>query len=187
MAVLFWFQTKSILGQYYTENNQNESLIVDKKVRSLSMDSYLDNISAATFTFQQDSNVEFQITVKNNGTNDLSAINVRDILPHHLALIFYPGTINGDEIDWTIDKLSPNESKVFIIRAKINIDSHPTGKQVNKVTASSTNLSDTDTATYFIGQPIVPVTGDDSLPLKSVIMVTFIGSGLVLRKIARGY
>ncbi|MCL4383987.1 DUF11 domain-containing protein [Patescibacteria group bacterium] len=181
------FSTKAALAQYYAISPQNASLMVEKKVRSLSMDQYYHNIAASTYTFQEDSLIEFQILVKNNGNVDVNNINVRDFLPHHLSLLFYPGSLNGQEIDWNIDHLSPNESKVFVIRAKVKIDANPIGKQINKATATSNNLSDTDTATYYIGKPTVPVTGDDSLLIKSVVMITFIGSGVTLRKLARGY
>jgi uncharacterized repeat protein (TIGR01451 family) len=89
-------------------------LSIDKKVRDINWNYYLDNISTATKVFNNGEIVEFKIKVTNTGTTNMRNIKVRSITPF-LKLIFYPGTYDStnNKVDWTMMSLMPVMIKYF--------------------------------------------------------------------------
>lgn len=186
--ILAFFVPGSVLGQSYSQGESKLGLSIDKKVRSSTMDQFYDNIAASKYLFHEGSIIEFQIKIENTGNIALENVKVKDFLPHHLSLQFYPGSINNGNLDWTIDKLAPGEVKSYLIRALIKIEpTYALGQQINKSSATVNSLSDTDTSIYYIGKPVVPVTGDTSAVIKLVVVISTIAGGIYLRKYARGY
>lgn len=183
-----------VSAQYYSQSNVNKSISVDKKVRNVNDSQYVDNISADKEVFADDDLVEFKITVLNNGNETLTNVNVGDSLPTNLSLIFYPGTLDktNNSLKWSIDSLKPQESKDFLIRAKmVNISTLLSGESTKKLTnfveAKANDVSDKDTASIFVGLKTSPKTGDNSLALKTVGVLSILVSCVYLRKYARGY
>lgn len=176
------------IAQYYSQNGNVNSIVVDKKVRSVSMDKYFDNISASTYTFREGTVAEFQVNVENTGNTNLYNVEVKDLLPSHLALVFYPGKADNNVLTWNIDKLAAGEKKTYVIRATIKLESNKSiGKQINRATATSGSLQDSDTATYYVAKAVTPVTGSSNLIVITMALSLSIGGGLGLRKLARGY
>ena len=160
MAVLFLSLFSPTKAFGYDDSNSTKTISIDKKVRSIGDTQYYDNIESSSKTFYENDVIEFQINVKNTSDKTLNNINVKDILPKYLSLIFYPGTFNADQyiVEWTIDTLASNESKSYLIRAKINNSTslNVLTKQTNKAETGVDGKYDSDNASYFIGKVSVP-------------------------------
>lgn len=190
MAILFLslFSPTRAYG-YSTEDSKKIS--IDKKVRDVGSTQYYDNIEASNKTFFEKDVVEFQINVKNVSTEVMYNVNVKDMLPKYLSLIFYPGKFDSDQyiVEWNIDKLEAGETKTYLIRAKIDNSSklNLVTKQTNKAEACGAGQCDADTASYFIGKISVPATGASDILIKTAAVFSAVGLGFWFRKKARGY
>ena len=191
MAILFLSLFNPTKAFGYNDGDRAQTISVDKKVRSIDDSQYYDNIESSKKTFYENDVVEFQIKVENIGTEVMYNINVKDMLPKYLSLIFNPGTFNDDQdiVEWNIDKLEAGESKTYLIRAKINDSSklNVLTKQTNKAEACGAGQCDTDNASYYIGKVTVPATGAQDIILKTVLVASVAGLGFCFRKKARGY
>ena len=192
MAVLFLslLNPSKVNAQYYSTENKKE-ISIDKKVRSIGDTQYSDNIEASRKTFYEKDVIEFQIKIENIGNQRLDTVKVKDTLPKYLGLIFYPGSFNekDNSVEWNIDRLEPGESRIYLIRARIQ-DSTKLSiltKQTNSVETKADTLGDSDTASYYIGNTIVPDTGAADVAVKTLLIVSIAASGFYFRKLARGY
>jgi hypothetical protein len=74
MAVLAMFSLFTLLtpaivrADIYSNTDNRKTLSIDKKVRSLKWDYYLDNVSSSTKIFRNGEIIEFKIKVTNTGT-----------------------------------------------------------------------------------------------------------------------
>ncbi len=191
MAILFLSLFNPSRAYGYNDTQVEGKLSVDKKLRSIYDDQYVDNIESSQKTFFEKDVVEFQINIKNIWTETVYNINVKDILPKHLSLIFYPGKFDNDQyiVEWDIDRLEAGETKTFLIRAKVN-DSEKLNvltKETNKAEACGGGTCNADYASYFIGKVSVPATGASDIILKTGLVASATGLGFWLRKKARGY
>ena len=184
----------------YSNEDNRKTLSVDKKLRSIWDSEYVDNISSSTRVFAEDGVIEFKVKITNTGTTNMKNIKVTDQLPPFLSLIFFPGTYDStnNKVTWTIDELNAGHSQEFLIRAKVDKSEnvHTITKETNVVTASVDGINEKDDAIYYIGnvgstttdnQVIVPETGNASLILETIGVVTAGISGLALRKKIRGF
>jgi len=188
------FSSKAVLAQNYSQNSGGPSIVVDKKVRPISDTNFYDNINPNVKVFNNGDQIEFKITVSNNSNQVLYNIELKDILPKYLSLLFYPGVFNKtDNVVFTdIDQLNIGESRDYFIRA--NVSNVPTTTlamlnvlQINKACASNNLVSDCDQAEYFISAKNVPATGADDLGIKTAMVLLVSISAVGLRKLARGY
>lgn len=192
IAILFLslFNPTRAFG-YYNSTDSAQIISVDKKVRSIGDTQYYDNIEASNKTFYEKDVIEFQIKIENIRTEVIYNINVKDILPKYLSLIFYPGTFDDDQyiVEWNIDKLEAGESKTYLIRATINNSSklNALTKETNKAEACGGGKCDVDNASYFIGKASIPATGVSDIVLKTGLVASIAGLGFWFRKKARGY
>lgn len=193
-VVMVWLSagmTMPALASSYSSDNK-KTISIDKKIRSIHDSEYKDNISSSDKVFYEEDVLEFKITVENTGDGVLKNINVTDMLPSFLTLVFNPGEFDStnNKIKWTIDELKAGESKDFLIRAKIdNSEGVKTlTKETNVAEVSVDELGDRDDASYYIGDGVsIPNTGDTSLIIKTVLVLSLIGGGVMVRKYARGY
>lgn len=176
---------------YGYNDNQIKRISVDKKIRDIGSTQYFDNIESSNKTFFEEDIVEFQVNVKNVSPEVMYNINVKDFLPKYLSLIFYPGKFDNDQsiIEWNIDKLNADESKTYLIRAKVNNSAklNMRTKQTNKAEACGAGQCDNDNASYFIGKIGIPATGASDIILKTGLVASIAGLGFLFRKKARGY
>ena len=73
-----------------------------------------------------------------------------------------------------------------MLRAKVATDS-AVSSQTNVATVRNNNVSDRDTATFYITKKTTPKTGSSDLLIQSVGVVTMALGALGIRKRARGY
>jgi len=191
MAILFLSLFNPTKAFGYNDTDNTKVISIDKKVRSTDDSQYYDNIESSKKTFYENDVVEFQIEVKNIGTQVVYNINVKDMLPKYLSLVFNPGKFDSDQniVEWNIDKLEANESKNYLIRAKINNSTklNVSTKQTNKAEACGAGQCDVDTASYFIGKVTVPATGASDIVIKTILVALLAIGGFSLRKFVREY
>jgi len=191
IAILFFSLFSPFKAYGYGTTEVKNKISIDKKIRSVGDTQYFDNIEASKKTFFEKDVVEFQIRIENISTEIVYNINVKDILPKYLTLIFYPGKFDSDQyiVEWDIDKLAAGESKTYLIRAKINDSNKLNGltKQSNKAEACGGGSCNVDYASYFIGKTTVPATGAADIALKTILVISTAATGFYFRKLARGY
>lgn len=178
-----------VWAQYQGEIGKEE-ILVDKKIREFKNNEIADNFDKSQKVFLEGETVEFLVRVENNSTEVKSKIEVTDLLPNYLKLIFYPGTYNKDKntVEWEIESLGAGESKTFNIRALIDgVPNYITVNNPKQLTNVARVEDDTDRASYFVASKSVPVTGDVDLMVKTGVTLGLVVSGWYLRKFARGY
>lgn len=190
MAILFLSLFSSTKAYGYNDN-QPQRISVDKKVRDIGSTQFYDNIEASKHTFFEGDTVEFQINIKNVSTEVMYNINVKDILPKYLSLVFNPGKFDSDQyiVEWNIDRLNADESRTYLIRAKIKDSTklNLTTKQTNKAEACGAGQCNADEASYFIGKTGIPDTGASDILIKTAIVISVAGLGFAIRKKVRGF
>ena len=184
-------------------NDDQKTITIDKKLRSLADSKYVDNISSSTKIFSNGELIEFFVKVTNSGDTNLKNIKVTDNLPPFLKLIFYPGTYNStdNKLEWTIDELNAGHSQEFLIRAKIDKANEvkTLTKETNVAQVRVDELGARDDASYYIlnkgttivpdgkGEIIIPETGNGALIIETIGVISVGLSGLALRKKIRGF
>jgi len=183
----------------YSNNDNRKTLSIDKKIRSLNWNYYIDNISTNKKVFRNGELIEFKIKVTNTGTTNMKNIKVTDNLPPFLKLVFFPGTYNStdNKIEWTIDELNAGNSQEFLVRAKIDkaTEVKTLAKETNVALASVDGINEKDDAIYYIKNGTasvestveLPETGSIALVLETIGVIGAGISGLALRKKIRGF
>lgn len=193
IIMLSIFSARPVLAQYQSQGTANLVLSVDKKVKWVEKNQTFDNIASSQHVFVSGEQIEFTIAVKNTGSDVMSNVEVTDFLPTYLVLINYPGNLDKslNKLTWSIPVLNNGEEKDFSIRATIsdltNVSISSPFKQVNRVEAKSQSAFDSDTASYFIGKKVMPVTGDNTLGLKVAVIGSLLAAAYISRKLIRGY
>ena len=181
------------LAQYYGGTNETAQLVLDKKIRSLPNGESMDNIDKSVKVFFEDDMIDYSIMIRNSGNTILNNIELKDYMPAYISLFFYPGEYDSGNrlISWKIDQMNPGEEKTYLIRGKIDetatLDANAIVQMTNKAEARTDKVSDSDTASYFIGGALIPETGDLGLILKTGMVLSAAAGGWFLRKQARGY
>lgn len=187
LAVMALAAPRLTFGQYYSQESGKKTIVIDKKV-GWEKGKYFDNLDQSKQLFGADQAIYFQIIVENNGSSDLSNLNVKDLLPTNLKLTYNPGKYNASDhnLDWTISQLGIGQTKVFEIAAKVGSESKLIQK-TNYVEVSGSGVFDSDSTRYWVGAKTMPKTGPGDLMALTAIFGGMGGSGLVLRKLIRGY
>lgn len=194
LAFVALIKPQGTLADSYSNNDEDKTISIDKKIRSIKDDIYVDNIPSTTRIFYQNDVIEFKIKVTNTGDVDLKNITVVDNLPPFLKLIFYPGTYDSvnNKIEWKIDSLNAGDSQRFLIRAKIDKAQYVNviTKETNVATVSVDGDVQKDDAIYYIGGRsgvTIPDTGSMDLIIQTGVIVSLGFVGLAIRKKIRGY
>ncbi len=182
----------------YIYENEKEAfqVVVDKKVKPVTSTEWFDNLPQETNIFAPQDLIDFKIIIKNTGDQDLENLDVFDLLPNYLKLIFRPGEYNEAEkkFSWKIDKLSAGERKEFTARAQVEKAENIARQQLfclaNKAVVQKDGQDlDSDTAQFCIEPRILgktfPETGFN-LIWGTITAFTVIAMGIVARKIGRG-
>lgn len=179
-------------AQYYSQNEEKLSIVVDKTISDIIDANYYDNISASKRIFREKDKIDFKIVVQNSGNSTLTGIKVIDYLPNYLQVINGFGTTKDNQVETTIDSLGVGETKTYNIRAVIS--GTPVEKIINqkwqmtnRVCVSNDRASDCDNASYFVGGKVLPVTGNEGLIMQTIALM---GTGIVaigLKKLIRGF
>lgn len=178
----------------YESEEPSRQLIVDKRIKTTSVENWQDNLPASQIVLKNSDIVEFEIVVKNTGDETLNNIDVWDNLPSYLKFIFGPANPqeNGKDINWKIDRLNPGEERAFQIRTQIEgadtASSNGNFCLMNKVSArADTGEYDEDTASFcLVGAEKLPTAGAGNLVIGTIVASTIALLGIGLRKFGRG-
>jgi uncharacterized repeat protein (TIGR01451 family) len=194
LTAIVLFTPKTTLAQYYGNNSDNPSVVVDKKIKLPNSNKFFDNVSKSDYVFKEGDQIEFSVVVENRGDETLYDVKVVDLLPDYLKLQYYFGNLvsNGEKVETTIPVLKKGESKnysvIAIVKNLPNSSYSQTYKQTNEACASNSRVNDCDKSSYFVQTPSMPVTGGSiELIVNSGLLLTLGGGSLVLRKLVRGY
>lgn len=186
ILAMFLASVDTTWAQYYGQGSDQKQLVIDKRVRAMTMLDYWDNLSINQAKFFVGDGIEYSIAVVNKGNVDAYNVQVTDYLPQQLSLVFGPGKIEANKISWTIDKLAVNESRKYTIRAKFNQASAISGQCV-QVTNKAVVDNDSDTASVFVCSGTTPKTGSMAVEAGSVLSGLVLTTGLMIRKKIRGF
>jgi len=189
----FIFSVRSANSYMYGEEQPTRQLIVDKRVRTSTVGDWQDNLPASQVVLKEGEMIEFEITVKNSGDQELNQIQLVDYLPSYLNFIFGPNQPNDQkEVNWVIDQLAPGEEQRFRIRAQISgsdsVVNEGTFCLLNRVRAEAeTGEADEDTASFcIVGAKKLPQAGSQNLAVGTLIASLIGAVGITLRKFGRG-
>lgn len=184
--------TTPVNAQNYSQGEQKISIVVDKKVSDVVNPAYFDNISSAKKIFREKDTIDFKIVVQNSGNQKVEKIKLIDYLPNYLSVVNAYGTVINNTVETTISSLDVGQTKTYNIRA--SIANTPIEKYINqkwqvtnKVCVSTSNFSDCDKATYFVGGKVMPTTGNEMFIFQTLAIM---GTGIVAvgaKRLIRGY
>lgn len=164
-------------------------LRLDKVVKNPSSGIYVDNLYSSDPNFSADQDVWFRLTIKNTGSDDLNDVEVKDKFPNYVLFVSGPGSWNDSEktLSWTIDHLSPNESKDYEIKGRIVsegslpnnsgtycVTNYGEAKKDNKIASDTSQLC---ISKKVLGMAIMPPTGAN-LILTMILLVSFLTFGV---------
>lgn len=178
-VVFFSGQNVSAQYQPVVQPSPVVSISIDKSVRNPQNNQYVDNLSGATATFLPGQEVNFRLMVRNNSSSEITNVSVRDKLPEFVDFVSGPGSYNQNtkEINFTIDRLAPGETKTYALVTKVQ----STSKGGNIMSTCLTNFAEAsankmdvqDTSMFCIGEKVLgevselPRTG----PISNVLVV----------------
>ncbi|MEK7573264.1 MAG: DUF11 domain-containing protein [Patescibacteria group bacterium] len=184
------------------------NLSVNKTVKNPSTGAFVDNLNINDPKYSPTSAVDFQITVTNTGSGNISSIEVKDTLPSYVTFVSGPGSFDGNTkvLTFTVNNLGAGQSQTFNVSAKVVDQGSLPADQgvtcvVNQASATSNdNKQSSDNSQFCIEKPTqpapttkgglkvfpapkvvsTPATGPEMLPLIGLIPSGVLG--LFLRK-----
>ena len=178
------------VGAYvYNQGQPTPQVIVDKKLR-LSGGQWQDNLPSNERVLREGDLIDFQIRVKNSGSEDLSEVELVDQLPRYLKIIFAPANVEQGQVRWQVTGLKAGEEKTFQLRGQIEPASDQQGTfcLANKVEVRlEGETKDADTASYCVAAlSELPQAGAPDLLWQTGALTLAAAAGLFLRRLARG-
>lgn len=193
-ALITIFSSKAAFARCVSQYGGGETcyegeLRLDKVVKNPSSGTYVDNLYSSDPNFSADQDVWFRLTVKNTGSDNLINIQVKDNFPNYVFFVSGPGSWDNSNktLTWTIDNLSPSESKDYEIQGRIvNEGSLPNdsgtycvtnygeAKKDNKIASDTSQLCITK---KVLGMTYMPKTGAN-LILTILLLVSFLTFGV---------
>lgn len=184
----------------------SNKFVLDKKVlhptkTKGNVEVYVDNLSINDPKYAPSQQIKFQFTVTNTGTTKLDEVTFTDFLPNYVEFVSGPGSFdsNTNKLTYTIEDLNANETRQFVIVAKVKgANSLPNTQNtvcvVNQASLTRGNDESRDNSQFCIekttkgGLPVMPApkmtqtpsTGAESLALIGLIPAAV--GGLFLRR-----
>lgn len=162
----FFLNMKIVNAQYipFRQAQPTSQLFVNKFVKNPATGQFVDNLDSGVFRFLARQEIIFRIDVKNTGEVEFTNISVRDKLPDFLDFLSGPGNFdrNSQTLNFTVDRLSPNETKTYEIKAKIK-DAAQLPQNImitcltNFVEGRANQLFSQDTAVFCIENKVLGV------------------------------
>lgn len=192
-------------GQYgqYGGGAPERSIMVDKMVATGQktkggQQTFVDNLLPSDPRFAPNTQVTFQIKVKNTSDVTLKNVTVRDILPTFVDAVEGPGEYdaNSKTISWTYSELKSGEEKIERVIAQIKPQNQlPADKglmcMTNKAVVTADNATDEDTSQFCVEKQVVTSEGtaptatpEAGAPLLIIGALNLLGlaGGIALRK-----
>ncbi len=164
-------------------------IMVDKLVKNPSTGVFVDNLGLSDSKFTPEEEVVFKIVVKNQGSQGISGLTVRDILPAYLDFVSGPANSqwNKDtkELTFNVGDLQTGEAKEYELKTKVLTKKDlPSDKSIicvtNWVEGKNDTHSESDSTGLCINNvSILPPTGPDPLNLSLVFALGASGLWLI--------
>lgn len=184
------------------------NISINKTVQNPTTGSFVDNLSINDPKYSPTSTVNFQITVTNTGSGNISSTTVKDTFPNYVTFVSGPGNFdsNSKVLTFTVGNLAAGASQTFNVSAKVADQGALPADQgvtcvINQASAvSNDNQQSSDNSQFCIEKPTqsapttkgglkvfpapkvvtTPATGPEMLPLIGLIPSGLFG--LFLRK-----
>lgn len=144
----------------YGQPAPSYSILVDKMVNK--GNEYVDNLSPTDPRFRPGQTVSFKVKIKNTANVKLTNVVLKDFVPLYIEPIEGPGSYDlvTRTITYNPGDFEPSEEKVYYIKGQIfSQDKLPSDKGlfclVNKVTASTDQVSDDDASQFCIEKQVI--------------------------------
>ncbi len=170
------------------------NISINKTVQNPTTGSFVDNLSVNDPKYSPTSTVNFQITVTNTGSGNISSTTVKDTFPNYVTFVSGPGSFdsNSKVLTFTVGNLAAGASQTFDVSAKVADQNSLPADQgvtcvVNQANATSNdNQQSSDNSQFCIEKPTsttkgglkvfpapavvtTPATGPEMLPLIGLI------------------
>lgn len=179
---------------------------VDKKVASPTTKNFVDNLSSSDPKYKAGDEINFQLTITNQGKETLSEIEIADNLPNLITYTSGPGAFDSKKrtLTFKLSSLKQNETRKFIVKGTID-NVLKSICVVNYVRVKSDKVVADDSSKFCLeksfceddgasgrtkgGFPVMeapkdlnqtPATGPEMLPLISLVPIGL--TGIYLRK-----
>lgn len=197
LIVLFILQTDSVYAQYLPSKGVPtvSNIVLNKQVKNPSNGQFVENLNANDYKFLAGQEISFKLEIRNTGQTDLNNVQVKDRLPDQLNFVSGPGKFDQSSrtLNFTIDKLSPGESKTFEIKAKVNDPLTMTTCLTNYAEVRVNELFAQDNAVFCIESKILGTTTTElpkTGPTENMLMLLgstgFLILGIYLFRTAKG-
>jgi uncharacterized repeat protein (TIGR01451 family) len=153
----------------------------------------VENLSVNDPKFAPAQTINYRLIVKNNGSDNIPTLNIKDVFPQYITFVAGPGTYdsNTNTLTFTISNLGSGQSKTYDLTAKTaSLNNLPSDQNVtcviNQAYATDNNgVTNSDNAQACIQKPgkkleTLPATGPEMLPLAFLFPGAL--GGLILRK-----
>lgn len=184
---------------YGTTNCTTVDITVNKTVKNPVSNVFVENLTDKDATYSPDSEVTFQLEIKNAGNQNFDTVTVKDVLPEHLTNASVDAQYNGSydsgskTLTFTLKDLKSGESKTVEVKAKVTAASTFAKDkdmfcETNKAEVTANDRKDDDTAQYCIRTNVLGVTTlpeagvADYLPLVPIMAIGLFGIGLLTKK-----
>ncbi|MDP3941397.1 MAG: hypothetical protein Q8Q49_03755 [bacterium] len=141
----------------------SQEISVDKTVQIPGSKTYVDNLTINDAKFSANSTVSFRIVIKNTGSDTIENLNAEDTLPEQIDFVSGSGKFdkNSRKLSFTIDKLHPDEEKLYVIQAKVVADEKLPQDQgvtcaANQVSVKFKDRTVIDTSQFCIVKEMIP-------------------------------
>lgn len=194
--VIVLFCTSITRAEYgpYGGPEEGDKLLVDKLVAYPVKDGngniiyqYVDNLGASDYRFSPLGYVFFKVKVKNVTDKTITNITLVDTFPSYLEIFEDTGIYDASKrtITIKIDKLEPNEEKVFTLKARVLASgSLPADKSllclINNAKATATNAYDDDNSQFCIEKRVLGATTPSEIPSTGAETLVIIGLSSLL-------
>lgn len=192
VSIIFSFlAVQPVLAQYTpVQPTSSNKFLINKKIFNPQSQQFVDNLSRDQYLFIPNQTVDFQLVVTNTGNTDLFNFEITDQLPAQLSYISGGSLDKGGQPHFFINKLVPNQSQTFLLKAKTNVNQSLAGIvcPVNLAQVKTGSLMDQDTSTFCIQQninkqvPVVEQLPKTGLPLIAWFLVGLLPAGLGLKR-----
>lgn len=192
------FAQNSYGGGTYGTTTTPADLTVNKKVRTpLPPFEFRENLSETDISYKPETDVIFQISITNSGSETFEEVNVRDTLSNNVVSASVASEFNAQFskpiLFFTIKDLKPGETRVIEVTAKLAKETELTPSnrslicEANEVHVSSEGRSDDDKANYCIKKEVLGVTTlpkagpEDYLPIVPFALMGILGLKMIFR------
>lgn len=188
-GLLFLILPQPAFAQYVVQTpSPNSQININKLVQDPRNGNFVENLNSNEFLFGVNQEIDFRLDVRNTGQTDLNNIAVSDTLPAQLAFLSGPGAFSDstNTLNFSVDKLSPGETKTFVVKSKVRTTFEGNVCVTNFSQASVNNLVSQDTAVVCLGKAILPSLRE--LPKTGVSSVAlYLSTSLLFASLAIGF